>query len=1779
MTRTTTLAAARRGGFWTFAALATVLSALPAHADVTVGKTFLNASTFVQGVVEQPIGLVNQGDIVVLAVSALNNGALITGGSVTDNLPAGILIAANPNPLFSAGCSAPTPAAGRRGELRLLRGSDTRGGRSGLGPVRGLCLRAGHRPDRHRARIRGDAEQHHPRRRLQRHAGGIAGRQFAAGHPIHLRDAVERPDGREELRADHRAHGRDQRGVDRGRQSQRELLGRCLGLADSLPAGLTATSANAQWVCSAGGSPTSATAVTGSGTTGLVSFPLPAGSRIAAGGSCTLSWSVIANTTDDDGQTYTNTVPANSVANDRGLHSAAGTANLVVQSPLAIAKSFAPATVPATSTFNLTLTLTNRSAFTLGNLSVVDPLPAAGGGQMTIAAAPTLSAGCASFTFTGAIGASSLQLTGTSLTAAQICQVTLPVTVSANGTYDNTTQAPSYTSANPAITGTHTILPASATVTAYTELTAKKSARDPRNTANAAGNVAPDNALAYVLTLSNYSTAALANVAITDPLPTASGAQVTFAASPAPAFTGCGAATTTSNTGDSTAVFSGIGIAAAVGDTPSVCTITFFVKVPANWPVGTAIGNTIPVANFTSGGTQILQGTAPAASSPTENRLVAAKATAPATVYQGQTALATITLTNNDYTDDTAVSVNDTPVYGATVANEVVLADQPSATTTCAGTPSFTAVAGSTSFQASGLTVPQRSSCTVSYYVKAVVPGAHVNTLPAANVTARGADGGTVSPVAAATSTLTVLSAINATKSFAPASIAASGGGARVTITLSNASSAQLTSVSVSDPLPTGLVLAGAPTASTSCAGTPSITAVPGAANASLTGATIAASSSCLFQFDVTTNGAGGNPIVNTIPVGGISAAGGLSNATAVSGSLGTFAAPSVSVQKSFSPASLTMVGAPSALTITLSNNQPGAVALSNLSITDHLPAGIVVLPGAASTTTCPAGVVTTPDTSTVSLSNATLAAGATCSITTSTTLKAQGSSTNTIPVGAVHDDQNVSNATAFSSNLSSLPSLGVNKFFTPPTVAPGVVSTLTIQLLNSQTFAITNVAMRDALPSGLNVASPSGATTSCQGGALSTAGNVIVLSGGMIPAAAGGATSCTINVNVVASAAGQYLNTINAGDVTGTAPDGSTTANLQAATATLHVLSAATVSKSFAQPNTNIGAADRLTITIANPNAVALNNAVLADTLPSGASLSATPNPSTTCPASTGSTVAVTPLPGPGGNIVQLTGAQIPAASSCSFAVDVLSNAVGAYNNVIPGNALRTDEGVTNTAAASATFSTLSPPTLGKQFDPVQIAPGGQTDLRIVLGNPNSVAITTTAALTDPLPQSPGPLTVTGLDLATTDLLPRCANASFTATTVVVASGTSIPANGCVVLATITGTVAGTYTNVLPGSALTTNAGASQIAATANLSISATLVAITGSVFTYTNATGQFDAAATPLPAQSVQLLDSTGTTVLATTTTTSLGGYAFVGLAPGTYVVREPAQPAGTLNGITTAGTVGGSTVGTATPVSITPSAISGIALAAGQVGSGYNFGEVQPSSVAGTVFSDTNNDGIQESGESGIAGESIALTGTDATGAAVSLTTSSAADGSYGFSGLRPGHYTLTEGPQPAQTSDGITTAGPVHVTGSNSTAPGSTPGTASAVGVFVNPPGQTSRIALIGLPANASSAGNNFARCRRATMSGTIFLDNNGDGTENGADAGIAGLAVQLVRGGTTIATSTTLADGSYSFVNLAGGAATPSRTVRRAPQPISCRAGRSRAPPAAPAVRRRRPRCR
>ena len=74
-----------------------------------------------------------------------------------------------------------------------------------------------------------------------------------------------------------------------------------------------------------------------------------------------------------------------------------------------------------------------------------------------------------------------------------------------------------------------------------------------------------------------------------------------------------------------------------------------------------------------------------------------------------------------------------------------------------------------------------------------------------------------------------------------------------------------------------------------------------------------------------------------------------------------------------------------------------------------------------------------------------------------------------------------------------------------------------------------------------------------------------------------------------------------------------------------------------------------------------------------------------------------------------------------------------------------------------------------------------------------------------------------------------------------------------------------------------------------------------------------------------------------------------------------------------------------------------------------------------LSGTVFEDTNRDGIQQVGEIGIAGVLVTLTGTDVFGTPVNVQTTTDATGRYSFE-ANAGDYTVTQ-TQPEGFNDGI------------------------------------------------------------------------------------------------------------------------------------------------------------
>lgn len=146
---------------------------------------------------------------------------------------------------------------------------------------------------------------------------------------------------------------------------------------------------------------------------------------------------------------------------------------------------------------------------------------------------------------------------------------------------------------------------------------------------------------------------------------------------------------------------------------------------------------------------------------------------------------------------------------------------------------------------------------------------------------------------------------------------------------------------------------------------------------------------------------------------------------------------------------------------------------------------------------------------------------------------------------------------------------------------------------------------------------------------------------------------------------------------------------------------------------------------------------------------------------------------------------------------------------------------------------------------------------------------------------------------------------------------------------------------------------------------------------------------------------------------------------LRAGAYTIRQTTQPAGYLDGREARN-------GTVLPGSAGTDVIT-VTLATSDLVNN-DFGEVVPASVAGYVYVDLNDNGIKELGESGLAAVTVTLAGTDDVGAPVRLAQTTAADGSYRFTNLRPGSYGLTE-TQPADYRDGKDTLGSVGGTVTN------------------------------------------------------------------------------------------------------------------------------------------------
>ncbi len=278
------------------------------------------------------------------------------------------------------------------------------------------------------------------------------------------------------------------------------------------------------------------------------------------------------------------------------------------------------------------------------------------------------------------------------------------------------------------------------------------------------------------------------------------------------------------------------------------------------------------------------------------------------------------------------------------------------------------------------------------------------------------------------------------------------------------------------------------------------------------------------------------------------------------------------------------------------------------------------------------------------------------------------------------------------------------------------------------------------------------------------------------------------------------------------------------------------------------------------------------------------------------------------------------------------------------------------------------------------------------------------------------------------------------------------------------------------------------------------TYASIAGTVVVDANNDGIADSGETPIAGVTITLTgtDANGNAVTLTTTTDANGDYQFDGLLAGDYTVTET-QPAGFVDGLESAGSTGGT---------VSDDEIADITLPAGEDSVDNDFAELPlPASIAGSVIDDLGNP---------IPGVTITLTGTDVNGNAVTLTTTTDANGDYEFTDLIPGTYTVTE-TQPAGYGD------TTDVVGSN----GGTLG--------------NDVISEIVLEAGDAAVDNDFIETS-TFLSGTVFLDQNQDGVIDPSETDrVEGVAVELYdENGVFVAITTTDANGFYSFDGLAAG---------------------------------------
>jgi mucin-19 len=1094
---------------------------------------------------------------------------------------------------------------------------------------------------------------------------------------------------------------------------------------------------------------------------------------IVGSGLCVISFNVTSAATGS----YTNTTGIVTTANGGSGVADSDILTVVATAPASISKAFLTNPMAAGAPGVLRFTIVNPNPVaSLAGVAFSDTLPTAPGAMLVSPTPGASTSGCGTPTFAPVAGAASVAFSAGSIAAGATCTVNVNVVAAVAGSYANTTGT--VTSTAPITTGN--------TASANVDVLAAPGISKTFVTNPVAVGVPTT----LRFDVSNPNALALTNLSFTDVLPTSPGAMVV---APLPNVTtgaGCGATSFTPAAGASSISFSTSSIAAG-----ATCRVTVDVVAPV---VGSYANTTTAITSSNGGTGPVANATLSAISLNLPTLLKTFASAGP--ISPGVVNALTISIGNNNAS---AITLSSALIDNLPAG--VVVASPAGSVGTCLG---VTAVPGDTKITlANGSSIPA-GGCSIVVNVVGNTGGNFTNTLAVgALATSAGSN------AAATSASFSVPAAPVALKQFTPSSVAV-GATSQLKITLTNPNaSTAISGAAFTDTYPAGLVNTAAATGALSgagCVGT--VTATNGGNALALSGGTVPAGGSC----DITVNVSSATAASYLNSSGAITTTN-VGTGNASSATLAVTVGSPLTVLKSFSIAAVAP-GATSQLKIRLTN--PNGVAITGAAFTDNYPSGLVntAAPAAAiSGVGCTGSVTATVNGTSLALAAGNIPASSACDIVTNVTSSTPGSYLNNSGTVATI---NGGTAAASSATLVVLSPPNVLKNFTPSAVSVGGTSQLKIMISNPNSgTALTGVTFTDTYPAGLvNTATPAGAISGagCVGTvAASSGGNTLTLSAGTVPA--GG--TCDITVNVSSATAATYNN--SSGPVTTSAGIGA------ASIGTLSVVSGPaplTVSKAFSPASIGTNDSTVLTITLLNPNGVAVTGAAFTDNYPFSLSNTATPAPAVAGTAGcAGSLTAAA-----NGSSLVLSGGNVPANGSCTFSANVSSNAVGTVVNST-GAVTTTNAG--STSAASGTLTVLSHMTVAKSFTPTSVTAGIATVLKITLTNPNAVAING-VSLTD---SYPGGLLNTGTPSA------AITGAGCTGTVVAAANDTSLgltgatlPAGGsCDISANVTSAAAGSYVNNT-GAVASSNAGAGASAgATLTVTSAVLLTATMSKTFT----------------------------------------------------------------------------------------------------------------------------------------------------------------------------------------------------------------------------------------------------------------------------------------------------------------------------------------------------------